>query len=497
MAESGKHHTTQPKTSAIICQGVQTITEHTTTRFTGGIKQGSPLSPLLYIVYMKRLLIELEKTKTGPKIGNLHIPALGYMDDLLLMATSTKEMEIQADCIKRVSLEWGFVINSGKTQIATASNQKRTLAAARKIWGIKTLNKTIKYLGVHIQPANNLGKAHWEERMKKALDSYHMLKGAGMKWAEMDYQINLQLYDHVIKPTMIYGSEITEPSETQLQKINDLQAKMMKEIIGAKRNTNNRWTLWETGKQTAQTMIEEGKLRLAMKIIRKPTNSLIGRIRRQLKQENSDLNIIKRAKEIAKEWKTTHWLDPETTTPKGSKRWRDQRDTAIIARETQRFRTWARPQGTPTKYFQIKPWFGVNDMITGLHSTREAKAILMTRANRIGVGDDPTLHKSSETNKCEQCGKTIKDTLEHALWTCENEDSIRERDTLHFHLEQIYEGETAWEEFEHKTPEEKTIQILAVRKHPSPEEEDKKIRAWEALFSFLQLIQKQRKFQDF
>ena len=100
-------------------------------RFTGGIKQGSPLSPLLYIVYMKRLLIELEKTKTGPKIGNLHIPALGYMDDLLLMATSTKEMEIQADCIKRVSLECVFVINSGKTQIAKASNQKKTLAAAR------------------------------------------------------------------------------------------------------------------------------------------------------------------------------------------------------------------------------------------------------------------------------------------------------------------------------------------------------------------------------
>lgn len=466
-------------------------------QFTGGIKQGSPLSPLLYIIYMKKLLTELEKTKTGPVIGNTQFPALGYMDDLLLMARSTKEMKKQAKCVKRVALEWGFVINSGKTQILSYKDKKQTLAAARKIWGTTSLNHTIKYLGVHIQPTNDFGTQHWKERLKKALDAYHMLKGAGMKWGEMDYLINLKLYEHVIKPIIFYGCETTTPSNTILRKIDSIQARIMKDISGARRNTKNLWVLWETDKQTARTIVEEKKLRIAMKILKAPNESLIGRIRKEMQANDTDLYIIREAKEIAKLWETTSWLDEEDPAVKTSKIWKQEKNTAVRQCETRRYKTWSKPAGVPNRYDDIKPWHGINDIITGMEDEREARTILRARANRIGVGADPTPNEEKQTEQCTQCNKGLRDTLEHALWECENPQNIQARDIFHFNLEHIYENNSTWDDFEHDEPENKTRRILTVMKSPDETQEDQKIRAWEELAKLLHLIQEQRNVKDY
>ena len=57
-----------------------------TFRITNGTRQGSVLSPILFSVYLDDLLISLRKLQLGCHIGEWWFVALGYADDLILLA---------------------------------------------------------------------------------------------------------------------------------------------------------------------------------------------------------------------------------------------------------------------------------------------------------------------------------------------------------------------------------------------------------------------------
>src|SRR5271154_5540340 len=61
-------------------------------RVTQGLKQGCPLSPLLFALYLVLLTSSLEKSGKGFSVGNAKIPGLAYADDIVLLADSKEDM---------------------------------------------------------------------------------------------------------------------------------------------------------------------------------------------------------------------------------------------------------------------------------------------------------------------------------------------------------------------------------------------------------------------
>ena len=59
---------------------------------TTGVKQGGPVSALLFALYIEDLVAELDKTGIGIKIGNINMNILLYADDIVLIANTKKEM---------------------------------------------------------------------------------------------------------------------------------------------------------------------------------------------------------------------------------------------------------------------------------------------------------------------------------------------------------------------------------------------------------------------
>ena len=71
---------------------------------TTGTRQGSILSPVLFLVYMDPLLLELRDLGIGCHVAGIYMGALGFCDDLLLLAPTRDAMQVMLDTCERFAL---------------------------------------------------------------------------------------------------------------------------------------------------------------------------------------------------------------------------------------------------------------------------------------------------------------------------------------------------------------------------------------------------------
>ena len=70
-----------------------------------GTRQGSVLSPALFSVYMDELLLRLRRSGVGCHVGGVYAGAVGYADDLLLLAPSRSGAQIMLEICEKYAKE--------------------------------------------------------------------------------------------------------------------------------------------------------------------------------------------------------------------------------------------------------------------------------------------------------------------------------------------------------------------------------------------------------
>ena len=82
-----------------------------------GVKQGAVLSPLLYSLFVNDLLVELEHSGLGVRIGSVFCGAPMYADDLALIASSPEDLQSMIDIVAQYATKWRYCLNPHKSKI--------------------------------------------------------------------------------------------------------------------------------------------------------------------------------------------------------------------------------------------------------------------------------------------------------------------------------------------------------------------------------------------
>ncbi len=173
------------------------------------VKQGCPLSPLLFGLFIDGLEKRLNALEgdTPPMLEQLAVRLLLYADDLALMSHTPAGLQKQLDVLQAFCCERQLTVNVKKTKVVVFEARK-SVCQAFQYEGetIKQLN-SFKYLGVKLH--NTKGMQATIQRL--AMSGKKAIFALRCRCAELcifDLALQCQLFDALVKPVLSYGCEV-------------------------------------------------------------------------------------------------------------------------------------------------------------------------------------------------------------------------------------------------------------------------------------------------
>ncbi|KAI4890805.1 hypothetical protein NFI96_030933, partial [Prochilodus magdalenae] len=149
----------------------------------GGVRQGCPLSPLLYALYIEPLAAAI---RANPCIDGLPLPGSGgkvvklaqYADDTTLFVCSDQSLRLALDVVQAFGKASGAALNLGKSVVKYFGSwtDRRDTAG-----GLALSNGPLKILGVSFM-SEGAARANWEERLAKARKKLGLWKARSLSF---------------------------------------------------------------------------------------------------------------------------------------------------------------------------------------------------------------------------------------------------------------------------------------------------------------------------
>ena len=176
-----------------------------------GVKQGEPLSLLLFIVFLNDLAVELETNvnldNDSDFIDHFQKFILLFADETLLLAESQAELQYMLKKLCAYCKKWNITVNTDKTKVMLFKLDIRPepLDVYYDAILLENVNQFI-YLGVKISSNGKFFQAqkHLSEQASKALFALRNIFDSKM----LGIEDKIKLFDSLVQPILMYGCEI-------------------------------------------------------------------------------------------------------------------------------------------------------------------------------------------------------------------------------------------------------------------------------------------------
>ena len=187
------------------------------------------------------------------------INALMYADDLIILSETKEGLQKQIDKLEIFCNKWRLQINEKKTKIMVFNRGNKLINSNFHTSKVKLENvKTFKYLGFTISAKNCSFLPTIEDLSIKANRVVYALNNK-IKLSKLPTKLALKLFNTLISPILLYGSEVWGPFidhdfvEWDKTKLEQVHTQFIKRILGCNFKTSNIMSRGEVGQRPLLT----------------------------------------------------------------------------------------------------------------------------------------------------------------------------------------------------------------------------------------------------
>ena len=173
-----------------------------------GVKQGCPLSPTLFGLYVDGLEKHLLETADidAPTLMGVMVPLLLYADDLILMSESASGLQKQLDALASFCEQHQLTVNLSKTKVVVFETCQSDVCDFVLSGAVVDRVESYKSLGfvVHATMELTFGANALVATAKKAL--FAVRRRCALLGIQ-DTALQCKLFDTLVLPILSYGCE--------------------------------------------------------------------------------------------------------------------------------------------------------------------------------------------------------------------------------------------------------------------------------------------------
>lgn len=175
-----------------------------------GLKQGCPLSPLLFALFISDLDVHLERNQSGGVVlGRRKLHCLAFADDIAVLAPDAAALKDMIKSLHGFERRKELVINVEKTQVVTFSKGSKSSGVEWKVEGrIYQEVKVFNYLGVTFQQ-NGKFTTHHKVVSRKANRRATEVWSLAERLFPNQFYLRMRMFEALVKPIILYASEVT------------------------------------------------------------------------------------------------------------------------------------------------------------------------------------------------------------------------------------------------------------------------------------------------
>jgi len=224
-----------------------------------GVRQGDPISPILFNAAIEKLMRNLKqkwsKNKWGLKLeGPQRLQNLRFADDLLLIGCSQHQAKSMLADLIAAAGEFGLEVHEGKTKflwngIGRGSTDS-TLEVEGKEFEVLATEASTMYLG-RLLSLHETHDIELKNRMAKGWAKFAIYRD---ELTSRCYSLRqrMRLFTSVIQPSVLYGCVAWTPTKQREALLRTTQRRMMRQILGAKRII----TVDDSGNKVVESYVE-------------------------------------------------------------------------------------------------------------------------------------------------------------------------------------------------------------------------------------------------
>ncbi len=233
------------------------------------------MSPFLFAIFLNDLEKFLENQncigletitdEIDDKLGvYLKLFALLYADDTALLSEKPKELQKQLDSFQNYSDVWKLKVNVEKTKIVCFGLGRLPANLNFRYNGENIdIVKHFNYLGILLNRTGNFNMSIKSQANKGTRAIYEVLRQA--KLHSLSVSCQLDLFDKIVKPILLYGSEIWGFSNSyDLEKVH---LRFCKLILNLKMSTPNCVVYGELGRFPLSIDVKQRMISYWIKLI--------------------------------------------------------------------------------------------------------------------------------------------------------------------------------------------------------------------------------------